>query len=178
MSSCIFLFCDSAVRGSRKAEQGSGKSVPTAPEGAWQGNILMFVQPVDVCVSPQLQPEQLDCGAAHLQHPLAIVNPVTATPIFTYSGLTAVAVASVNNYTVVFLGTASGGLLKASGAQQQQQGGAAGLGTGWVSGLPLPAPLVCPEEDTSCLLGLSTCFLQAMKESLPTAITWRETHAA
>ncbi|XP_010129334.1 PREDICTED: plexin-D1-like, partial [Buceros rhinoceros silvestris] len=59
-----------------------------------------------------LQPEQLDCGAAHLQHPLAIVNPVTATPVFTYSGLTAVAVASVNNYTVVFLGTASGGLLK------------------------------------------------------------------
>lgn len=90
----------------------------------------MFVQPADVCVSPQLQPEQLDCGAAHLQHPLAIVNPVTATPIFTYSGLTAVAVASVNNYTVVFLGTASGGLLKASGAQQQ-------LGTGWGSGLPL-----------------------------------------
>uniref|UniRef100_A0A8C9NN95 Plexin D1 n=1 Tax=Serinus canaria TaxID=9135 RepID=A0A8C9NN95_SERCA len=60
----------------------------------------------------QLQPEQLDCGAAHLQHPLAILSPVTATPIFTYSGLTAVAVASVNNYTVVFLGTASGGLLK------------------------------------------------------------------
>ncbi|NWQ88648.1 PLXD1 protein, partial [Burhinus bistriatus] len=69
-------------------------------------------QPIDVCVSLQLQPEQLDCGAAHLQHPLAIVNPVTATPVFTYSGLTAVAVASVNNYTVVFLGTASGGLLK------------------------------------------------------------------
>uniref|UniRef100_A0A8C0B6U7 Plexin D1 n=1 Tax=Buteo japonicus TaxID=224669 RepID=A0A8C0B6U7_9AVES len=68
--------------------------------------------PTDVCVSPQLQPEQLDCGAAHLQHPLAIVNPITATPVFTYSGLTAVAVASVNNYTVVFLGTASGGLLK------------------------------------------------------------------
>ncbi|NXM73881.1 PLXD1 protein, partial [Serilophus lunatus] len=67
----------------------------------------------DACVSPQLQPEQLDCGAAHLQHPLAIVNPVTATPIFTHSGLTAVAVASVHNYTVVFLGTATGGLLKA-----------------------------------------------------------------
>uniref|UniRef100_A0A803XQE7 Plexin D1 n=1 Tax=Meleagris gallopavo TaxID=9103 RepID=A0A803XQE7_MELGA len=59
-----------------------------------------------------LQPEQLDCGAAHLQHPLAIVNPITATPILTYNGLTAVAVTSINNYTVVFLGTASGGLLK------------------------------------------------------------------
>ncbi|NWX24079.1 PLXD1 protein, partial [Aegotheles bennettii] len=65
--------------------------------------------PVTRSVSPQLQPEQLDCGAAHLQHPLAIVNPVTATPIFTYSGLTAVAVTSVNNYTVVFLGTAMSG---------------------------------------------------------------------
>ncbi|NWY51398.1 PLXD1 protein, partial [Chionis minor] len=74
---------------------------------------VQFAAPVDTLVSPQLQPEQLDCGAAHLQHPLAIVNPVTATPIFTYSGLTAVAVASVNNYTVAFLGTASGGLLKA-----------------------------------------------------------------
>lgn len=105
--------------------------------------MLVFVQAVDLCVSPQLQPEQLDCGAAHLQHPLAIVNPVTATPIFTYSGLTAVAVASVNNYTVVFLGTASGGLLKASGAQGQQQQEAAELGTGWVLGFPLPAPLPC-----------------------------------
>ncbi|NXS70842.1 PLXD1 protein, partial [Pandion haliaetus] len=76
------------------------------------GSVLSH-SPADVRVSPQLQPEQLDCGAAHLQHPLAIVNPVTATPVFTYSGLTAVAVASVNNYTVVFLGTASGGLLKA-----------------------------------------------------------------
>lgn len=85
--------------------------------------------PADTCVSRQLQPEQLDCGAAHLQHPLAIVNPVTATPVFTYSGLTAVAVASVNNYTVVFLGTASGGLLKASEARQPQPG-EAGLGAG------------------------------------------------
>ncbi|XP_010220637.1 PREDICTED: plexin-D1, partial [Tinamus guttatus] len=38
--------------------------------------------------------------------------PVPATPLFTYNGLTSVAVASVNNYTVVFLGTANGGLLK------------------------------------------------------------------
>ncbi|RLV89067.1 hypothetical protein DV515_00015072 [Chloebia gouldiae] len=111
-ASCIFLFRGSAVRGSRKAEWGSENSVPTAPEGVARSTPV-FVQPADICVSPQLQPEQLDCGAAHLQHPLAIVNPVTATPIFTHSGLTAVAVASVNNYTVVFLGTASGGLLKA-----------------------------------------------------------------
>lgn len=139
----------------------------------------MFVQAVDICVSPQLQPEQLDCGAAHLQHPLAIVNPVAATPIFTYSGLTAVAVASVNNYTVVFLGTASGGLLKASGAQrQQQQLEAAELGTGWVLGLPPSSTSALPGGDICCLLGLSTCFLQAMKEPLRSAITWTVTHAA
>uniref|UniRef100_A0A8C3XIM2 Plexin D1 n=1 Tax=Chelydra serpentina TaxID=8475 RepID=A0A8C3XIM2_CHESE len=60
----------------------------------------------------QLQPEQLDCGAAHLQHPLAILQPIKATPVFRYQGLTSVAVSSVNNYTVVFLGTANGRLLK------------------------------------------------------------------
>ncbi|KAH1167603.1 hypothetical protein KIL84_003086, partial [Mauremys mutica] len=59
-----------------------------------------------------LQPEQLDCGAAHLQHPLAILQPIKATPVFKYQGLTSVAVSSVNNYTVVFLGTANGRLLK------------------------------------------------------------------
>lgn len=86
-------------------------------------------------MSPQLQPEQLDCGAAHLQHPLAIVNPITATPVFTYNGLTAVAVASVNNYTVVFLGTASGGLLKASAGRR-------GRGDRKGRGLPLPMSIV------------------------------------
>uniref|UniRef100_A0A452I918 Sema domain-containing protein n=1 Tax=Gopherus agassizii TaxID=38772 RepID=A0A452I918_9SAUR len=60
----------------------------------------------------QLQPEQLDCGAAHLQHPLAILQPIKATPMFKYQGLTSVAVSSVSNYTVVFLGTANGRLLK------------------------------------------------------------------
>ncbi|KAM6216563.1 plexin-D1 [Rhynchocyon petersi] len=60
----------------------------------------------------QLQPEQLDCGAAHLQHPLSVLQPLKATPVFRAPGLTAVAVASVNNYTVVFLGTVSGRLLK------------------------------------------------------------------
>ncbi|XP_053234057.1 plexin-D1 [Podarcis raffonei] len=60
----------------------------------------------------QLQPEQLDCGAAHLQHPLSILQPIKARPVFTSPGLTSVAVTSVNNYTVVFLGTANGRLLK------------------------------------------------------------------
>ncbi|XP_061474459.1 plexin-D1 isoform X2 [Rhineura floridana] len=60
----------------------------------------------------QLQPEQLDCGAAHLQHPLSILQPIKARPVFTSPGLTSVAVSSVNNYTVVFLGTANGRLVK------------------------------------------------------------------
>ncbi|XP_042307160.1 plexin-D1 isoform X2 [Sceloporus undulatus] len=60
----------------------------------------------------QLQPEQLDCGAAHLQHPLSILQPIKAKPVFTSPGLTSVAVSSVNNYTVVFLGTVNGRLLK------------------------------------------------------------------
>ncbi|NXE73024.1 PLXD1 protein, partial [Cochlearius cochlearius] len=109
LTSCIFLLRGSVrsfprvqVAGCRRRARGGG--------GGWDP--LGCAAAADARVSPQLQPEQLDCGAAHLQHPLAIVNPVTATPVFTYSGLTAVAVASVNNYTVVFLGTASGGLLK------------------------------------------------------------------
>eukprot|EP00069_Balaena_mysticetus_P018035 bmy_00400T0 len=60
----------------------------------------------------KLQPEQLDCGAAHLQHPLSILQPLKALPVFRAPGLSSVAVASVGNYTVVFLGTVSGRLLK------------------------------------------------------------------
>ncbi|KAJ3586517.1 hypothetical protein NHX12_012915 [Muraenolepis orangiensis] len=59
-----------------------------------------------------LQPEQLDCGAAHLQHPLALRRPLRATPLFEYTGLSAVAVDSVHNHTVVFLGTTNGRLRK------------------------------------------------------------------
>ncbi|MGH0179408.1 UNVERIFIED_CONTAM: hypothetical protein FKN15_001431 [Acipenser sinensis] len=59
-----------------------------------------------------LQSEHLDCGAAHLQHPLALRNPLKASPVFESSGLTAVAVASVNDHTIVFLGTATGRLQK------------------------------------------------------------------
>lgn len=60
----------------------------------------------------QLQPEQLECGAAHLQHPLSVLQPLKATPVFRAPGLSSVAVASVGNYTVVFLGTVNGYLLK------------------------------------------------------------------
>ncbi|XP_030061909.1 plexin-D1 [Microcaecilia unicolor] len=59
-----------------------------------------------------LQEEHLNCGAAYLQHPLAIMEPLVAEPLYQYPGLTSVAVANVNNYTVVFLGTVSGRLIK------------------------------------------------------------------
>lgn len=73
----------------------------------------------------QLQPEQLDCGAAHLQHPLSILQPLKAMPVFRAPGLSSVAVASVSNYTVVFLGTVSGRLLKV---------GLWGEAEGWMGG--------------------------------------------
>ncbi|MEE6519836.1 hypothetical protein FKM82_017594, partial [Ascaphus truei] len=59
-----------------------------------------------------LQPDQLDCGAAHLQHPLSITTPLSGKLVLQDRGLTSVAVSSVSGYTVVFLGTASGQLLK------------------------------------------------------------------
>uniref|UniRef100_A0A8C5MJG7 Plexin D1 n=1 Tax=Leptobrachium leishanense TaxID=445787 RepID=A0A8C5MJG7_9ANUR len=59
-----------------------------------------------------LTEEQLDCGAAHLQHPLTVTQPLSATSIYQAPGLTSVAVSSIGDYTVVFLGTASGQLWK------------------------------------------------------------------
>ncbi|XP_061909562.1 plexin-D1 [Entelurus aequoreus] len=59
-----------------------------------------------------LQPEQLDCGAAHLQHPLALQKPLRALPLFEYNSLTSVSVDNVLNHTVVFLGTSNGRLRK------------------------------------------------------------------
>nr|XP_057908610.1 plexin-D1 [Doryrhamphus excisus] len=59
-----------------------------------------------------LQPEQLDCGAAHLQHPLALRKPLRALPLFEYTGLSSVSVDNVLNHTVVFLGTSNGRLRK------------------------------------------------------------------
>ncbi|KAJ8257496.1 hypothetical protein GJAV_G00186230 [Gymnothorax javanicus] len=59
-----------------------------------------------------LQPEQLDCGAAHLQHPLALRRPLKAVPMVEAVGLTSVAVENVHNHTVVFLGTSNARLYK------------------------------------------------------------------
>lgn len=92
----------------------------------------------------QLQPEQLDCGAAHLQHPLSILQPLKATPVFRAPGLSSVAVASVSNYTVVFLGTASGRLLKVGlGEGLREEAGRAGAAGGRGPVLASCPPL-CP----------------------------------
>uniref|UniRef100_A0A663EUQ6 Plexin-D1 n=1 Tax=Aquila chrysaetos chrysaetos TaxID=223781 RepID=A0A663EUQ6_AQUCH len=107
---CVFRFAE--IEETIRAARNSCFVSPSAGMVTVLDSVVQGTGPACEKRNIQLQPEQLDCGAAHLQHPLAIVNPVTATPVFTYSGLTAVAVASVNNYTVVFLGTASGGLLK------------------------------------------------------------------
>ncbi|XP_062441465.1 plexin-D1 [Rhea pennata] len=108
---CAFRFADieEAIRAARSA---CFASAAAAAAVAVLDSVVQGTGPACEKRNIQLQPEQLDCGAAHLQHPLAVMNPVTATPLFTYNGLTSVAVASVHNYTVVFLGTASGGLLK------------------------------------------------------------------
>ncbi|NXJ68739.1 PLXD1 protein, partial [Rostratula benghalensis] len=107
---CVFRFAE--IEETIRAARNSCFVSPAAGMVTVLDSVVQGTGPACEKRNIQLQPEQLDCGAAHLQHPLAIVNPVTATPIFTYSGLTAVAVASVNNYTVIFLGTATGGLLK------------------------------------------------------------------
>ncbi|KTG46922.1 hypothetical protein cypCar_00031657, partial [Cyprinus carpio] len=60
----------------------------------------------------KLQEEQLNCGAAHLQHPLALRRPLRARPIYEAPGLTSIAVDNVHNHTVVFLGTSRGRLRK------------------------------------------------------------------
>ncbi|CAM4713171.1 unnamed protein product [Leuciscus chuanchicus] len=59
-----------------------------------------------------LQPEQLNCGAAHLQHPLALRRPLRARPIYEAQGLSSIAVDNVQNHTVLFLGTNRGRLRK------------------------------------------------------------------
>ncbi|XP_017323336.1 plexin-D1 [Ictalurus punctatus] len=61
-----------------------------------------------------LQLEQLNCGAAHLQHPLALRKPIRAEPLYEASGINSVAVDNIHNYTVVFLGTSNGRLRKLS----------------------------------------------------------------
>lgn len=134
--------------------------VPRGSQEPWK--VLELGQHVHLL---QLQPEQLDCGAAHLQHPLTILQPLKATPVFRALGLTAVAVASANNYTAVFLGTTTGRLLK----------------VGWLHGVlkldrPVPGYL---GSATGQLYELSLSFLICGRLEAVTglscgrAITWQ-----
>ncbi|RXM97633.1 Plexin-D1 [Acipenser ruthenus] len=107
---CVFQFSDieSSIRNARKTclnETNSGdvSVLDSVIQGTGAGCVKKNIV---------LQSEHLDCGAAHLQHPLALRNPLKASPVFESSGLTAVAVASVNDHTIVFLGTATGRLQK------------------------------------------------------------------
>ncbi|RXN12600.1 plexin-D1 [Labeo rohita] len=75
--------------------------------------MLMMTSQQDRVRAP-LQEEQLNCGAAHLQHPLALRKPLRALPIYEAPGLSSIAVDNVHNRTVVFLGTSRGRLRKLS----------------------------------------------------------------
>ncbi|XP_044307242.1 plexin-D1 isoform X4 [Varanus komodoensis] len=107
---CVFRFAE--IEEAIRAARNSCFVAPDAGLVAVLDSVVQGTGPACEKRNIQLQPEQLDCGAAHLQHPLSILRPVTARPVFTSPGLTSVAVSSVNNYTVVFLGTANGRLLK------------------------------------------------------------------
>ncbi|XP_072136856.1 plexin-D1 isoform X1 [Mobula birostris] len=107
---CIFNFAhiEQSMRNARRKcfEEKNSQDV-TVLDSVIQGS-----GPACIQRNITLHAKQLDCGAAHLQHPLAIRDPLKAVPRLEKEGLTAVAVSNLNNYTVVFLGTANGRLLK------------------------------------------------------------------
>uniref|UniRef100_A0A8C4ZSB3 Plexin D1 n=1 Tax=Gadus morhua TaxID=8049 RepID=A0A8C4ZSB3_GADMO len=107
---CAFRFGDieEAIRQGRRNCSNSPSSDVQVLDSVIQGSGAACIQKGNLV----LQPEQLDCGAAHLQHPLALRRPLRATPLFEYTGLSSVAVDSVHNHTVVFLGTHHGRLRK------------------------------------------------------------------
>uniref|UniRef100_A0A8C9RX70 Plexin D1 n=1 Tax=Scleropages formosus TaxID=113540 RepID=A0A8C9RX70_SCLFO len=110
---CAFRFADieEAIRqGRRNCSSSSSSEDVQVLDSVIQGSGAVCVQKGNIVVS--LQPEQLDCGAAHLQHPLALRRPLAAAPLFESVGLSSVAVDDVHNRTVVFLGTGGGRLRK------------------------------------------------------------------
>ncbi|XP_025019211.1 plexin-D1 [Python bivittatus] len=107
---CIFRFAE--IEDAIRVARNSCFVAPDADLVTVLDSVVQGTGPACEKRKIQLQPEQLDCGAAHLQHPLSILHPIKAQPVFTSPGLTSVAVSSINNYTVVFLGTANGRLLK------------------------------------------------------------------
>uniref|UniRef100_A0A8C9TUY4 Plexin D1 n=1 Tax=Scleropages formosus TaxID=113540 RepID=A0A8C9TUY4_SCLFO len=108
---CAFRFADieEAIRqGRRNCSSSSSSEDVQVLDSVIQGSGAVCVQKGNIV----LQPEQLDCGAAHLQHPLALRRPLAAAPLFESVGLSSVAVDDVHNRTVVFLGTGGGRLRK------------------------------------------------------------------
>uniref|UniRef100_A0A8P4GMN6 Plexin D1 n=1 Tax=Dicentrarchus labrax TaxID=13489 RepID=A0A8P4GMN6_DICLA len=107
---CAFKFGDieEEIRQGRRNCSNSPSSDVQVLDSVIQGSGAACIQKGNLV----LQPEQLDCGAAHLQHPLALRRPLRAIPLVEYSGLSSVSVDYVHNHTVVFLGTSNGRLRK------------------------------------------------------------------
>uniref|UniRef100_A0A3B4UG02 Plexin D1 n=1 Tax=Seriola dumerili TaxID=41447 RepID=A0A3B4UG02_SERDU len=107
---CAFKFGDieEEIRQGRRNCSNSPSSDVQVLDSVIQGSGAACIQKGNLV----LQPEQLDCGAAHLQHPLALRRPLRAIPLFEYPGLSSVSVDYVHNHTVVFLGTSNGRLRK------------------------------------------------------------------
>ncbi|XP_026187481.1 plexin-D1 [Mastacembelus armatus] len=107
---CAFKFGDieEEIRQGRRNCSNSPSSDVQVLDSVIQGSGAACIQKGNLV----LQPEQLDCGAAHLQHPLSLRRPLRAIPVFEYPGLSSVSVDNVHNHTVVFLGTSNGRLRK------------------------------------------------------------------
>ncbi|XP_072222407.1 plexin-D1 [Leuresthes tenuis] len=107
---CAFKFgeIEEEIRQGRRNCSNSPSSDVQVLDSVIQGSGAACIQKGNLV----LQPEQLDCGAAHLQHPLALRRSLRAIPLVEYSGLSSVSVDDVHNHTVVFLGTSNGRLRK------------------------------------------------------------------
>ncbi|KAM9344220.1 plexin-D1 isoform 2-T2 [Pholidichthys leucotaenia] len=107
---CAFSFGDieEEIRQGRRNCSSSPSSDVRVLDSVIQGSGAACIQKGNLV----LQPEQLDCGAAHLQHPLALRRSLRAIPLFEYTGLSSVSVDNVHNHTVVLLGTTNGRLRK------------------------------------------------------------------
>ncbi|XP_013871381.1 plexin-D1 [Austrofundulus limnaeus] len=107
---CAFRFGDieEEIRQGRRNCSNSPSSDVQVLDSVIQGSGAACIQKDNLV----LQSEHLDCGAAHLQHPLAIRRPLRAVPLLEWPGLSSVAVDSVHDHTVVFLGTSNGRLRK------------------------------------------------------------------
>ncbi|XP_068185476.1 plexin-D1 [Antennarius striatus] len=107
---CAFRFADieEEIRRGRRSCSNAPSGDVQVLDSVIQGSGAACIQKENLV----LQPDQLDCGAAHLQHPLALRRPLRAVPLVEYPGLTSVSVDFVQNHTVVFLGSSNGRLRK------------------------------------------------------------------